>query len=268
VSGLDVATDEQRVRWLTLDRPEERNAIDVELQTAIGEALLEAAGDDEVRAIVVTGADPAFSAGGDLGRFTISDHTAFRLASHELTTVIALVERIEKPVVAAINGLATGAGTQLALACDVRVASDQARFVSREGHLGLLPSHGGITRLVHLVGLGPARDLVLGGIAIDAQRAYALGLVSEVVPHAELRAATSARIATILRRSPDAYAVAKRVLNVAAGLDLASGMAIETLGQSLLVTTDEHRERLARARARQSGAEPSSSSNPSRQRSR
>jgi enoyl-CoA hydratase/carnithine racemase len=269
VSGLDISTDGAGIRWLTLDKPETRNAIDLGLQAAIGDALLDAAADPAVRAIVLTGSDPAFSAGGDLSRFSDDpDPVAFRLASHDLTTVITLAERIEKPVVAAINGLATGAGTQLALACDVRIASEHAQFVSREGHLGLLPSHGGITRLVHLVGLGPARDLVLGGIDIDARRAYTLGLVTEVVRHRDLKQATRARVDAILRRSPDAYAAAKRVLNLAAGVDLATGMAVETLGQSLLVTTEDHQDRLAKARARQPVEDPSSASGPSRQQSR
>ncbi|MGH8933283.1 MAG: enoyl-CoA hydratase/isomerase family protein [Egibacteraceae bacterium] len=251
---LAISTDDAGVRWLRLNRPDSRNAIDLALQAALGDALVEAARDEEVRAIVVTGTDPAFSAGGDLSRFTGDDrHVAFRLASHELTTMISLVERVEKPVVAAINGVATGAGTQLALACDVRIASEEARFVSREGHIGLLPSHGGIARLVRLVGLGPARDLVLGGFELDACRAYAVGLVSEVVAHDQLAAAVSARLRAILQRSPDAYAVAKRVLNVAASTDVSTGMAVEALGQSLLLMTAEHRERLARARSRSEG---------------
>lgn len=253
-STTDVGT-----RWVVLDRPERRNAIDVATQRALRNALVAAATDPEVRAVAITGTDPAFSAGGDLSRFDDSDHTAFRFASHELTEVIGLVERIEKPVVAAINGTATGAGAQLAMACDLRIASDRARFLWREGQLGLLPSHGGIARLSHLVGLGRARDLVLGGLEVDAERAYAIGLVTEVVPHATLFDAVDAHLARIARRSPDAYAVTKRVLLAVAGLPIGTGQAVETLGQSLLVGTDEHRERLRRARDRtgSAGAEQS-----------
>lgn len=248
-----VHTDDA-VRWITLDRPEVRNAIDVATQDALAHALVDAATDDEVRAIVLTGTDPAFSAGGDLSRFDNVEHAAFRFASHELTQVVGLVERIEKPVVAAINGTATGAGAQLALACDVRIASDRARLLWREGQLGLLPSHGGIARLVQLVGLGRARDLVLGGYELGAAEAHRIGLVSEVVAHDVLHDCVRARLAVIARRSPDAYAVAKRVLGVVAGLPLATGQAVETLGQSLLVGTDEFADRLARARDRRSGS--------------
>jgi enoyl-CoA hydratase/carnithine racemase len=241
------------IRWITLDRPEARNAIDLTMQDALAGALVDAATDDDVRAIVLTGTDPAFSAGGDLSRFEQVDHTAFRFASHELTQVIGLVERIEKPVVAAINGTATGAGAQLALACDVRIASDRARLLWREGHLGLLPSHGGIVRLVQLVGLGRARDLVLGGYELDAVEAHRIGLVSEVVAHDALHHHVRTRLALIAHRSPDAYAVAKRVLGAVGGMPLATGQAVETLGQSLLVGTDEFADRLARARDRRSG---------------
>jgi enoyl-CoA hydratase/carnithine racemase len=242
------STDEAGTSWVVLDRPDVRNAIDVATQEALRDALIAAATDGGVRAIAITGTDPAFSAGGDLSRFDDPDHTAFRFASHDLTDVIGLVERIEKPVVAAINGAATGAGAQLALACDLRIASQRARFLWREGHLGLLPAHGGIARLVHLVGLGRARDLVLGGMEIDAGRAYAIGLVTQVVPHETLRATVSDHLARITRRSPDAYAVTKRVLQAVAGLPVGTGQAVETLGQSLLIGTDEHRVRLRRAR--------------------
>jgi enoyl-CoA hydratase/carnithine racemase len=101
------------------------------------------------------------------------------------------------------------------------------------------------------VGLGRARDLVLGGLEIDAARAYEIGLVTDVVPHDSLRAAVDGHLERILRRSPDAYAVTKRVLQAVAGLPVGTGMAVESLGQSLLVGTDEHRTRLQRARQRQ-----------------
>lgn len=242
--------DDDGVRTIALDRPEARNAIDVATQRELAEALVSAASDQAVKAVVVTGSDPAFSAGGDLSRFDETDPTRFRFASHDLTATIGLVERIEKPVLAAINGVATGAGAQLALACDLRIASENARFLHRESFLGLLPAHGGIVRLVHLVGLARARDIVLGGQDLDAADAHRFGLVTEVVAHDRLLERTHERARAILKRSPDAYAAAKRVLQVAPAVDLHAGQAVETLGQSLLITTDEHRERLAAAKER------------------
>lgn len=241
--------DRDGVRWLVLDRAEARNALDRELQAALATGLTDAAIDPDVRAIVLTGAPPAFSAGGDLSRFDVTDHTAFRFDSHELSTVIALPERIEKPVVAAINGVATGAGLQLALACDLRIATSNARLLWREAHLGLLPAHGGIGRLVAMVGLGRARDLILGGGELDADAARDVGLLTEVVAADRLEQRVTEILERVLRRGQDAYAVAKRVLRLTAA-DLDRAMALETLGQSLLVGTDDHAHRLGQARER------------------
>jgi enoyl-CoA hydratase/carnithine racemase len=241
--------DREGVRWLVLDRPEARNALDRELQAALGAALTTAATDPEVRAIVLTGAPPAFSAGGDLSRVDVTDHTTFRFDSHDLSTVIGLPERIEKPVVAAINGVATGAGLQLALACDLRIATTETRLLWREAHLGLLPAHGGIGRLVAMAGLGRARDLILGAGELDAATAREVGLLTEVVAPDALEQRVTEVLERILRRGRDAYAVAKRVLRLTAA-DLDRAMALETLGQSLLVGTDDHAQRLERARER------------------
>ena len=237
------------VRWLVLHRPDVRNAVDVSLQEALRDALRDAAIDEDVAAIVLTGTDPAFSAGGDLGRFDGAPPRAFRWSSHELTEVVDLLERIEKPVVAAVNGVATGVGLQLALACDLRIASDRARLLWRESALGLLPAHGGIARLVHLAGLATARDMVLGGGDLDAASAHARGLLTTVVPHDELHETVTATVERVLRRGTEAYAAAKRVLRIAAATDPATGMLAETLGQSMLTQTPEHRERLEAARA-------------------
>jgi enoyl-CoA hydratase/carnithine racemase len=152
------------------------------------------------------------------------------------------VERLEKPTVAAINGVATGAGTQLALVCDVRLAAESARFAYREGRLGIIPSHGGVTRLVKLIGLARARDVLLGGEEVSAAEAHRLGMVTEVVAADALLDAARARLALMLERSPQAYAAAKRLLWLAANVDLESGMVAEGLAQSLLIGTEEHRE--------------------------
>lgn len=250
-AGLVITTTDDGVRWLRLDRPDARNAIDLDLQAALATALDAVAADDDIRAVVLTGTDPAFCAGGDLGRFTGDrDHVAFRRASQALTDVVERLEVLDRPVVAAINGLATGVGTQLALACDVRIAAEEARFVSREGHLGLLPGHGGLTRLLTLAGAGAARDLALGGLTLDAHRAHQLGLVSEVVAREDLDDRVTEVVASILRRGRESYAVAKHVLRVATAAQMAPGLAAETLGQSLLATTDDHHARLDRARDR------------------
>jgi enoyl-CoA hydratase/carnithine racemase len=228
------------VLLVALNRPERRNAIDDAMAEALRAAFERAATDGAVRAVILTGEGQAFSAGGDLSRFERDwDPREFRHESHRLTQLISLVERLEKPTVAAVNGVATGAGTQLALVCDVRLMAPTARFVYREGRLGIIPSHGGVTRLVKLIGLARAKDVILGGEEVSAEEALRLGLVTAVEP--DVVAAARERVALMLERSPQAYAAAKRLLWLAGNVDLESGMVAEGLAQSLLIGTDEHK---------------------------
>lgn len=238
---------------LRLNRPEQRNALNEAMQQELYDALFSAAESADVRGILLTGAGEAFCAGGDLGRFEGERSSAvFRLHSHRLTQLISLIERIEKPVVAAINGLATGAGTQLALACDLRIAADSARFLMREGQIGLIPSHGGTARLVRLVGLARARDILLGGRDLSADDALRYGLLTAVVPGADLLNAAQGRLADALHGAPQAYGLAKRLLLLASNVDLESGLVAESLAQSLLVQSDDHQEGLQARRERRS----------------
>lgn len=250
MSGLRIER-EGGVLLLTLDRPERRNALDEGMQDALLGALAEAETDRSVRGVVITGSGEAFSAGGDLSRFEREWNPAgFRAHSHELTRLVSTIERIEKPVVAAINGLATGAGTQLALSCDLRVASERARFLFREGMIGLIPSHGGCVRLVKLVGLARARDILLGGEDLDAEAAFRHGLVTCVVPPERLLEEAKERLGRIFRRAPQSYGLAKRLLYLSASVDMESGLFAESLAQSLLVQTEDHREGVRAARER------------------
>jgi enoyl-CoA hydratase/carnithine racemase len=239
------------VLTVTLARPERRNAIDGELAAALREAFEAAADDAAVRALILTGEGRAFSAGGDLSRFERDwDPREFRHDSHRLTSLITLLERLEKPTVAAINGAVTGAGTQLALVCDVRLAATSARFIYREGRLGIIPSHGGVTRLVKLIGQARARDVLLGSEELTAQEAHAAGMITAVVDDAELLSKARARVDLMLQRSPQAYAAAKRLLWLAGNVDLESGMVAEGLAQSLLIGTDEHKQAVREVRQR------------------
>ena len=240
------------VLTLALHRPERRNAIDPELREALAAALDAAATDPHVRGVVITGAGGAFCAGGDLGRFDeLHDARAYRHVSHRLTDLVASLERLEKPVVAAIDGVVTGAGLALALACDWRVGAPTARVLFREGRVGLVPTHGGLTRLVKLLGLARAKEVLLGGEDLDADAARAAGLLSEVAPSAaELPAVAHARVEKMLGRAPLSFAAAKRLLHLAADVDQRSGMLAESLAQTALLQTDDHREGLAAARDR------------------
>ena len=253
-SGLQ-ATLEDGALLVALNRPDKRNALDESVQAELLGVLQDAADDPEVRGVVLTGTGEAFSAGGDLSRFERDwNPTEFRAQSHELTRLISAVERMEKPVVAAINGFTTGAGTQLALSCDLRIASENARFLFREGMIGFIPSHGGCARLVKLVGLARARDIVLGGEDLDASEAFRHGLVTRVVPHDELLDEARERLRRTFRRAPQAYGLAKRLLHLSASVDLESGLFAESLAQSLLVGTEDHKEGVRAARERRAAS--------------
>jgi enoyl-CoA hydratase/carnithine racemase len=242
---------EDGVLTVTLARPERRNAIDGEMATALRAAFEAAADDPDVHALILTGEGKAFSAGGDLSRFERDwDPRDFRHDSHRLTSLITLLERLEKPTVVAINGAVTGAGTQLALVCDVRLAARSARFIYREGRLGIIPSHGGVTRLVKLIGQARARDVILGGEELSADEAQHVGMITAVHDDDELLTAARERIATMLKRSPQAYAAAKRLLWLAGNVDLESGMVAEGLAQSLLIGTTEHKQAVREVRQR------------------
>ena len=209
-------------------------------------AVLRGGGDDAaVRAVILTGEGSAFSRRRRPSRFERDwDPREFRHDSHRLTSLISLVERLEKPTVAAINGVATGAGTQLALACDVRLTA-RARFVYREGRLGIIPSHGGVTRLVKLIGLARARDVILSAGRWSPRRRRARAGHRGRRGRRLLDAARE-RLVADAERSPQAYAAAKRLLWLAATVDLESGMVAEGLAQSLLIGPTSTRRRSRR----------------------
>ncbi len=238
------------VLTLTLDRPERRNALDADMRDELAAALDEAACSTSTQAVIITGAGGSFCAGGDLGSFEdMHDARLYRHVSHRLTALLDAVERLEKPVIAALDGVATGAGLTLALCCDWRIAAPTARLLFREGRLGLVPTHGGVTRLVKLVGLARAKEALLGGDDLDAKAALRLGLVSEIADD-DLVAAAHERARRMLRRAPLSFGAAKRLAHLAADSDLRSGILAESLAQTLLLTTEDYREGLAAVRER------------------
>jgi enoyl-CoA hydratase/carnithine racemase len=231
------------VLTVTLARPKARNALTPGMLADLRAALERAATDADVTAVILTGAGSAFCAGADVSRFDdVADGRRFRFESGRLTEVVSLIERLEKPVVAAVNGPAVGLGVQLALACDLRVGARSARFAFTEGKLGLLPTHGGVARLVRLIGLGRARDLLLASATIDAEQALAFGLLTEVAAEEELLPAAYALVLRALVRAPQSYGLVKRLLVLTASADLETAMATEAIAQSLLVATEDHRE--------------------------
>src|SRR3954452_2112430 len=175
------------VATVTVNRPETLNALNVATIDELRRALLDLRRDGDVRAVVVTGAGPkAFVAGADIRELAALDPAGARALAERGQHVFDLVERLGKPVVAAINGYALGGGCELALACTVRIASDTARLGQPEIALGLIPGYAGTQRLPRLVGKGRAMAMILAGTPISADEALRIGLVTQVVPAADL----------------------------------------------------------------------------------
>jgi enoyl-CoA hydratase len=215
------------VEILTLNRPDKRNALNTALRTALIAALDELAGDVGVRVIVLTGAgDRAFVAGADVTEFTGRD-VAAQAASMQARRVYDVVAASERPLVAAINGACLGGGLELALACDIRIASTSARFGQPEVNLGLIPGGGATQRLPRVVGLGAALRLILTGEPVDAAEALRMGLVEEVTEPEDCLERAIAVAERIARNSPVAVAAARRATRAALGLPLAAGLDLE-----------------------------------------
>lgn len=217
--------DEGRVRVLTLDRPEARNALSAALRTDLIAALQQAERDDQVGAIVLTGEGLAFAAGADLNELlarTTDEQRHFLQPPHVYSTI----EDLAKPVIAAINGHALGAGLELATACDVRVCADTAKLGQPEVSLGLIPGGGGTQRLVRLIGHGHATRLVLTGDLVTGEEAARLGLVDLAVPKDQVVARAVELAQAMARHDAAALAAGKRALRAADG-PYEHGLAVE-----------------------------------------
>lgn len=230
MSESTTVLDERRgaVAILTLNRPEKRNALNSELRGALLGALDKIASDASVRAIVLTGAgDKAFVAGADIGEFEgrtpVDQYRAMKQP-----TIFEAMERIAKPVIAAVNGFCLGGGMELALACDIRIASSAAKFGQPEVNLGIIPGGGGTQRLPRIVGLGSAMKMILSGDMVDANEALRIGLVEEVVAPDQLMTRAVALAEMIASKSPVAVMAAKEATRAALSMSLAEGMKVET----------------------------------------
>jgi 2-oxoglutaroyl-CoA hydrolase len=237
--GFRVERDTDRaVATITLDVPGKFNRVSMNARDELRSVFEELDRDDAVRFVVLTGAGEAFTAGGDIpGFLQRSAWDVSRLADN-----VAAPERCAKPVIAALRGYCFGVGLELALACDFRIAAEDAQLGFPEVTIGMIPGSGGTQRLARLVGLGRAKDIVMRGRRVGAEEALALGLVTEVVAADELDAAVARLVDELSRHSPLALAMAKRVLNQAYEGPLALGLQLEGLAYGLLQQTHDFRE--------------------------
>lgn len=216
------------VGWIIVNRPDKLNALNLETGGELKAVFEEYLADQEVKAVIITGAgEKAFVAGADINELSNLDSALgkkYALQGHELTKFI---ENFPKPVIAAINGYALGGGTELALACHIRLASENAKLGQPEVKLGLIPGFGGTQRLARLVGKGKAMELILSGRTIDAAEAQEVGLVNKVFPAAELQSAAEALAKEIIKNAPLAIAFSIEAINRGLDKSLPEGLSLE-----------------------------------------
>lgn len=235
------------VARLTLDRPESRNALDLALREELGRAVLAVRDDDAVKAVVITGAGGAFCAGGDLRslsaerRGAVANRNRVRRLHHWFEPLVNL----EKPVVAAVDGPAFGAGFNLALAADFILCTPRARFCAVFERIGLVPDLGGFFLLPRIVGLQKAKEIVFTARVLDADEAKSLGIAHEIVPESDLQDAALAFAGRFRHASTAAIGMAKSILNQSFHLDQRALADLEAYAQAIAIESDQHRDAVA-----------------------
>jgi 2-(1,2-epoxy-1,2-dihydrophenyl)acetyl-CoA isomerase len=243
--GLRVDID-GAVVTLTLDRPEALNALTVPVKIALRESLESIAGDQSVRAVILTGAGRAFCAGQDLAERERPDAAPLEVEVRErYNPIIRALRSMGQPVIAAVNGVAAGAGASLAFACDLRIAAEEARFMLAFGRIGLVPDSGASWFLPRLVGSGRAAEMALLGDTIDAGEALRVGLVSTVVPGDQLMAEARAMAERLAEGAPMAHALTKQALERSLTIDLDEALDAEATLQGIAGGSNDHAEGLA-----------------------
>ncbi len=231
-----------RVAIITINRPEKRNALNIKTREEGAALLEELRNDADVGVVVFTGAgDKAFIAGADIAEFAGRTSITQRdvMMGRSLFTAI---DTFPKPVIAMINGFCLGGGCELALACDIRIASENAQFGQPEINLGIIPGGGGTQRLTRLVGEGKAMEMILAGQFIDAKTAHAIGLVNHVVPADQLETKTMEIAQHISRKSPIALQLAKEAVKIASRSNLDEGLRREVDLFALCFSTEDKDE--------------------------
>ncbi len=232
-----------RIAWVTLNRPEKLNALNNEVLEELEQIFADLEQDAEVGVVVLTGAgEKAFVAGADIAELRTLDTAGARVQALRGQAVYQRIESLPKPVIAAVNGFALGGGCELALACHIRIASETARFGLPEVSLGLIPGYGGTQRLPRLVGKGVALDMILSGDMVPAADALRMGLVSRVVPAADLKAAATKLAKTILSRGPLALRSALACVNEGIEMPQDQGLQYEAALFGLLAATQDMQE--------------------------
>jgi enoyl-CoA hydratase len=231
------------IGYVTVSRPEKLNALNHKVMEELLACFQALEKDDEVRAVILTGAgEKAFGAGADISELTLQSPVEGKEYSLRGQKLLALIENLGKPVIAAINGYAFGGGCELALACTLRLASESARLGQPEVKLGIIPGYAGTQRLPRLVGKGRALEMILSGEPVTAQEAYRIGLVNQVVPAPELMAAAERLAQKIMANAPLAVKFALEAVNHGLEMSEAEGQFLEATLFGLCCTTADMKE--------------------------
>jgi enoyl-CoA hydratase len=234
-----------RVAIITINRPEKRNALNIKTREEGAALIEELRSDDSVNVVVITGAgDKAFIAGADIAEFAGRTSNMQRDVMVQRSLFNA-IDTFPKPVIAMVNGYCLGGGCEVALACDIRIASETASFGQPEINLGIIPGGGGSQRLTRLVGEGKAMEMILSGQIIDAKTAFAIGLVNHVYPADQLEAKTLELANTIAEKGPIAVRLAKEAVKIASRSNLDEGLRREVDLFALCFATEDKDEGVA-----------------------
>jgi len=227
---------------LTMNRPKALNALNMETMKELDPFLDEIAKDESVKVLIITGSGKSFIAGADIKEMlhmTSKEGYAWGKVGQ---SVFNKIERLPQPVIAAINGFALGGGCEMAMACDIRIASEKAKFGQPEVGLGIIPGFAGSQRLPRLVGKGRAKELLFTGEIIDAQEAYRIGLVNKLYPVEELIDSAKAMAKKIMKQGPYAVQLCKQAVNTGMEVDLDSGQEFEASLFGITCSTDDKKE--------------------------
>ena len=249
------------IATLLLNRPEKKNAFTDDMLKAWREALLDAQADPDVRVIVVTGAGDAFCSGGDLGRRShqlageqptvLERKQRFSKTTH---SVALTIPQIDKPIIAAVNGAAAGAGMDMALMCDIRIAARSARFAEAYVRVGLIPGNGGCYFLPRIVGVGKALEMLLTGEFVNAEEALRIGLVNQVFDDENFLESAYAYAGKIAAMPPIAVSMIKRTVYQSLTCDLRTSLELIASQMTIVQTTEDYREAITAFKEKRKGA--------------
>ncbi len=231
------------ILYLTLNRPEARNALTPAMWRDIQAAVSMAKFDDSIKVVIISGAgDKALASGADIKE--IHDRETLKMLQGTSTIALKELEDLYKPVICAINGYALGGGCELAMACDIRIATSRSKFGQPETNLSIIPGAGGTQRLPRLVGVGRAKELIYTGRIISAEEAKSIGLVNQVTEDTReaLMAAAREMAEKIMKKGPVAITMAKMAINVGMDTDINTGLLFERIAQTVAFSTDDRKE--------------------------